>query len=199
MRFDASIMAACMGATVERAAPYVEPLRAAMALNAIDSVQRMAPFLANCAVETMYLRAVEENLNYSTAARLREIFPSLFVPASGGRYRAEDYVRNPAGLSQLKYQGFHGRGLMHLTWREAYKAAGDALGHDYVGNPALVMQPTHAALTAAWFWTAYKGLNEIADRGDLSEIRLRINGKARLGLAEVVAQTDKARRVLEAA
>lgn len=191
-KLDATLLARCTGSTPFRAAPYVEALRGAMALFAIDSVTRAAPFLANVAVETQYLNAVEENLNYTTAERLREIFPSLFVPAKGGKYRAEDYVRNPSGLSRIKYAGFHGRGLMHLTWQDAYKAAGDSLGHDYVNNPALVMEPGHAALTACWFWTEYKRLNNFAEIGELREIRRRINGPAMLGLAEVAKYRDVA-------
>lgn len=191
-KLDATLLARCTGSTAFRAAPYVDALRGAMALFAIDSIARAAPFLANVAVETRYLNAVEEELNYTTAERLRETFPSLFVPAKGGKYRAEDYVRNPSGLSRIKYAGFHGRGLMHLTWQDAYKAAGDSLGHDYVSNPALVMEPGHAALTACWFWTEFKDLNKVADAGNLNEIRLRINGKAMLGLAEVKRYRDVA-------
>lgn len=197
-KLDADLLARCTGATPFRAAPYAEPLRAAMALFSIDSVARAAPFLANVAVETQYLNAVEENLYYTTPARLREIFPSLFNPARGGRYIAEDYVRNPAGLSRIRFSGYHGRGLMHLTWLEAYRAAGDALGHDYVANPALVMEPTHAALTACWFWTDYKRLNPFADTGNLAEIRRRVNGEAMLGLAEVRKYRDIAQLALEA-
>lgn len=196
-KLDATLLARCTGATPFRAQPYAEPLRAAMALFAIDSVERAAPFLANVAVETRYLNAVEEDLTYTTAARLREIFPSLFNPASGGQYRAEEYVRNPAGLSRIKYSGYHGRGLMHLTWLDAYRAAGVALGHDYVGNPALVMEPTHAALTACWFWTEYKKLNPFADAGNLEEIRRRVNGKAMLGLAEVRTYRNIAQLALQ--
>jgi putative chitinase len=183
--FTAEILARCTGATPFRAAPYVEPLRAAMALYAIDSVARMSSFLGNVAVETQYLNAVEENLNYTTASRLREIFPSCFNPAKGGHYIAEEYTRNPAGLSRIRFGGYHGRGLMHLTWLDAYQQASEDLGHDYVGNPALVMQPSHAALTACWFWTQYKNLNPLADANNLPEIRRKVNGPAMLGLAEV--------------
>lgn len=189
MTLTATTLARCTRATVSAAAPYVDPLNRGMARFAIDqNHMRIAGLLATAAIETQYLTAVEENLNYSTPARLRLIFPSLFVPARGGRYVAEEYVRNKGGLSKIKYAGYHGRGLAHLTWKDAYKAAGDALGFDYVGQPQIVMEPEHAALTACWFWAEYKHLNPVADRGDLNEIRRRVNGEAMLQLAEFKAQ-----------
>lgn len=194
------ILARCTGATAYRAAPYVEPLRASLALFGIDNVARVSAFLGNVAVETQYLNAVEENLYYTTAARLREVFPSLFVAAKGGRYVAEEFLRNPVGLSRIKYAGYHGRGLMHLTWLDAYQQASEDLGHDYVGNPALVMDPHHACLTACWFWSQYKtGLNDLADVNDLPAIRVKVNGKRALGLAEVRKYKREAEKVLSGA
>lgn len=193
---DAATLARCTGATAERWAPYVDHLVVFLARYAINTPARLAPFLGNVAVETRYLRAVEEDLTYTTADRLREIFPSLFVAARGGKYQAEQYTRNPAALSRLKYSGYHGRGLMHLTWLDAYQAAGAALGHDYVGRPELVMEPAHACATACWFWTEYKGLNAYADRGDLVGIRKRVNGAAALGLADVQLYSTKALALL---
>jgi putative chitinase len=94
----------------------------------IHSDSAIAAFLGQLVVESEGLEKVEENLHYTTAARLREIFPSLFVQ---GGHRAEDYVRNAKGLSKLRYKGFHGRGLIQLTWEDAYVAAGQALGADF--------------------------------------------------------------------
>lgn len=187
---DASLLARCTDSTPERAEPYVKPLRLAMARFEIDTATRAAPLLANIGVETLYLRAVEENLRYTTADRLREIFPGLFRPPKG-KHRAEDYTSNPAALSRLRFNGFHGRGLLHLTWEDAYRAAGEALGQDYVNNPAHVMRPDDAALTACWFWRDYKHLNPIADAWNLREIRRRVNGEAVLELAKTVSMAER--------
>lgn len=190
------ILARCTGSNTYRAAPFVEHLKLNCARFAITSVARMAPFLANVAVETLYLNAVEENLNYTTPARLREIFPSLFVASKGGQYVAEEFTRNPGGLSRIRYAGYHGRGLMHLTWLDAYQAASEDLGFDYVGNPALVMEPQHAAATACWFWSEYKKLNPVADQGNILQIRKAVNGPAALGLTEVKRYRQIAMEVL---
>ena len=41
----------------------------------------------------------------------------------------------------LRYKGFHGRGLIQLTWEDAYIAAGQAMGVNYRANPELLLQP----------------------------------------------------------
>ncbi|WP_447775618.1 glycoside hydrolase family 19 protein [Variovorax boronicumulans] len=195
---DANTLARCTGSTPGAAALYAGHLTVQMERFEIDTRARTAAFLANVSAETQRLAAVEEDLNYRTADRLRLIFPSLFVAAKGGKHRAEDYVRRPAALSELRYRGYHGRGLLHLTWLDAYAAAGAALGFDYVGKPSLVSLPEHAAATACWFWAEFKKLNPAADRGDMYEIRGKVNGPARLQLAETMSLRTTALRVLGA-
>lgn len=144
-------------------------------------------------IESDTLDKVEEGLYYTTAARLREVFPSLFV---NGQYRAEDFLRNPKALSQLRYKGFHGRGLIQLTWEDAYVAAGKAIGVNYRDNPELLLQPLHAALSACWFFADFKACLPAAERGDVYDITGRVNGPKRLKLAERKAATARAYKVL---
>ncbi|GAB3059636.1 glycoside hydrolase family 19 protein [Micromonospora schwarzwaldensis] len=59
----------------------------------------------------------------------------------------------PAGRS-----AYHGRGPIQLSWNTNYKAAGDALGLDLLGNPDLVAtDPSVAWRTALWFWMTQRG------------------------------------------
>ncbi|MFF5173334.1 glycoside hydrolase family 19 protein [Micromonospora sp. NPDC000089] len=59
----------------------------------------------------------------------------------------------PAGRS-----AYHGRGPLQLSWNGNYKAAGDALGVDLLGNPDLVStDPSVAWRTALWFWMTQPG------------------------------------------
>ncbi len=188
-------LAVCCGSSLANADIYAAHLSNGMDRYQIDTPARQAAFLATVAIESDRLRRVEENLWYTTPERLAMIFPSLF--GRKGRFRAEDYVRNPAGLSRLRYQGFHGRGLIQLTWSSTYAAAGRALGFDYVGSPALVEEPLHAALTACWYFAEYKpSCLHLADRGDMPGITELVNGPLRLQLAERVAQMDVALNVL---
>jgi putative chitinase len=67
---------------------------------------------------------------------------------------------------------FKGRGLIQITGRTNYKAAGDALAVDFITNPTLLGgknvtvcnndQLKNAAMSAGWFWNSRK-LNAIAD------------------------------------
>ncbi|WP_445289072.1 glycoside hydrolase family 19 protein [Variovorax atrisoli] len=190
---DTQTLIDCTGATRANAERFVVHLADGMNRFRIHSVNAMACFLGQLSIESENLSKVEEDLYYTTPARLREIFPSLFVQ---GSYRAEDYVRNPRALSMLRYKGFHGRGLIQLTWEDAYIAAGRALGADYRGNPGLLLQPEHAALSACWFFAVFKDCLPAAERGDVYDVTGRVNGPKRLKLIERKAATARAYKEL---
>ncbi|MEW1692526.1 glycoside hydrolase family 19 protein [Streptomyces sp. NPDC091265] len=59
----------------------------------------------------------------------------------------------PAGQS-----AYYGRGPIQLSWNFNYKAAGDALGIDLLGNPYLVEQDAAVAWkTGLWYWNTQSG------------------------------------------
>ncbi|MDM0007204.1 glycoside hydrolase family 19 protein [Variovorax sp. J22G73] len=190
---DTQTLINCTGATRANAERYVLHLADGMNRFRIHSDNAVAAFLGQLVIESDTLDKVEEGLYYTTAARLREVFPSLFVQ---GGYRAEDYLRNPRALSALRYKGFHGRGLIQLTWEDAYVAAGKAMGVNYRDKPELLLQPLHAALSACWVFAQFKDCLPAAERGDVYDITGRINGKARLKLVERKAATARAYKVL---
>ncbi|MGJ7497177.1 glycoside hydrolase family 19 protein [Variovorax sp. RT4R15] len=180
---DAQTLAKCTGATLQDAEVYAQPLTAAMDRFHIDTPKRQAAFLATIAIESMNLTKVEEGLYYKDAARLAKIYPRAFKSAAD----AEPFARNPQALGKLLYQGYWGRGFIQLTWEKNYRAAGDALGFDYINQPSLVLEPQHAALTAGWFWDD-ANCNAPADDGDMRGMTLRVNGKALMHLDERTAQ-----------
>ena len=71
---------------------------------------------------------------------------------------------------------FRGRGLIQLTGKANYQAAGTALGVDLVSSPDQVAAPEYAALTAGWFWDSHK-LNALADKQDNTGITKAINAR----------------------
>lgn len=175
-------IARAAGAERKFAVAFTEPLNTSMDRFAIHTKRQVAAFMATVGIESARLTAVEEGLYYRDPARLAQIYPRAFRNAES----AVAYAKNPKGLSELLYKGYHGRGLIQLTWEKNYILAGEALGYDYAGQPELLLQPKHAALTAAWFWSE-NGCNVAADRGDMSDVTRRVNGPARLHLAERTA------------
>lgn len=55
-----------------------------------------------------------------------------------------------------RYEGgsnFAGRGLIQITHKSNYRAAGAGLGLDLVSNPDLALDPKNAAEILAWYWS----------------------------------------------
>lgn len=173
-------VARATGASLPDASTFHPHLVAAMEQFGITTPARIAAFLANVSIESARLTKTEEDLFYRDAGRLAKIYPRAFLTAAA----AMPFVQNSKALGQKLYQGYWGRGLLQLTWLRNYQAASKALGFDYVAQPQLVAEPRHAALTAAWFF-ATNGCNEAADALNIGDVRLRINGPARLHLTEV--------------
>jgi putative chitinase len=154
---------------------------------------RKAAFIANCAVESANFTKLQENLFYTTPERILKVFPSRVKTLAAAKH----LTRNPKALANLVYAGrlgngptlsgdgwkYSGKGLFQLTGKANYVEAASALGKPYVEHPELLLEPEHAALTAAWYW--YKtGCNIAIDKGDFSGVVLRINGPAKLHEAE---------------
>jgi putative chitinase len=152
----------------------------------ITAPVRLAAFLAQVAHESGGFTRVVENLSYSTPDRIRLVWRFPTVES------ARPYVRQPEALANKVYSDrlgngapstgdgwkFRGRGLIQLTGRANYRAAGLALGIALETQPELAEQPAMAALTAAWFWES-KNLNFFADQNTLEafdKISIRING-----------------------
>lgn len=107
-----------------------------------------------------------ESLNYTTAARIRAVWPNRFVSVAA----AQPYVRNPKGLANKVYNGrmgnrtgtddgwnYRGRGQVHLTGRDNYAKAGETVGEDLLGSPDLALRRDVSArvlvegMSKGWF------------------------------------------------
>lgn len=186
---------------------FLPALNRAMLRWKIDSRVRTAAFLAQVGHESGQLRALSENLNYSAEALVRT-WPSRFDAQT-----AQAYARQPEKIANRVYGGrmgngpessgdgwrYRGRGMIQLTGRANYRAAGQALGLPLEEQPELLEQPEHAVQSAAWWW-AQHGLNELADAGRFKDIGSIINtgqpGRMPNGAAERQALYDIALRVL---
>jgi putative chitinase len=70
-----------------------------------------------------------------------------------------------------------------LTGRANYRDIGRIVGIDLENEPEKARDPAEAAKVAFAFWDS-RGCSPLADVGDLDEITERVNGPAKLGLAE---------------
>ena len=88
-----------------------------------------------------------------------------------------------------------GMGLKQLTGKDNHKRCGDALGVDFVSNPALLLEPKWAALSAGWFYSVNK-LATFADNDDIKGQTIKVNGGT-VGLADREARYKKCLAVNE--
>jgi putative chitinase len=163
----------------------------------INTANRIAGFVAQCAHESNNFNSLEENLNYSEDA-LKRVFGRYF--GTGGTKRnAKEYARNPEKIANYVYQDefrkskmgntkagdgwlFRGRGLKQLTGRENYTNFGKSIGMTAEQAAVYVATEKGAIESACWFWNAKK-LNAVADSGDIVKMTKIING-GDIGLAD---------------
>ena len=180
---------------------WLKPLEDTFAKYNIDTPKRQAAFIGQCAHESGNFKVLQENLNYS-AEGLMKTWPSRFPT----KEIADQYARQPAKIAGKVYNGrlgntseeeaakYLGRGLIQLTGKENYEHCGSSIGVDLLSNPDLLSTPEYAALSAGWFWNK-KGLNDLADAGDIETMTKRINGGL-IGLDDRKAKIAKAEQVL---
>ena len=175
---------------------WVEPLNKTFEKYDLNTPKRQASFIGQCMHESGGFKHLTENLNYS-AKGLMQTWPSRFPDMD----TAEKYERNPLKIAGKVYIGrmgnateeeaqkYIGRGLIQLTGKENYANCGLGLGVDLLGNPDWLATPKYAALSAGWFWRK-RGLNELADAGDIATMTKRING-GNIGLEDRKAKINK--------
>jgi putative chitinase len=184
---------------------WVEPLEEVFHRYEINTPERQAAFIGQCAHESMNFTKLEENMNYS-AEGLMKTWPSRFPTLES----AKPYHRNPEKIANKVYAGrmgngpeetgegwlYHGRGLIQLTGKDNYTLAGDALNMDFIHSPDYVLVPKYAALTAGWYWNK-RGLNKEADAKDFTGMTKKINGGT-IGLDDRIAHIQHAQEALTA-
>jgi putative chitinase len=184
-------------ATAEK---WVDAVVAACQEFSIDTPQRIAGFLSQCAHESGGFERLQENLNYS-ADGMAGIWPRRFAVMGpdkkpvkkDGKNQPNKFAlalhRKPEMIANVVYSGrmgngptesgegwlYRGRGLKQLTGKDNHRACGAGLAVDLVANPDLLLEPMYAARSAAWFWATNK-CNNFADSGDIEGLTKRING-----------------------
>jgi putative chitinase len=153
-----------------------------------------------------------ENLNYTSAARIRQVWPSRFPTDAA----AQPFARNPRKLANHVYNGrlgnrpgsddgwaFRGRGLDHLTGRDNYARAVAIVGADVLAQPELMLRPEIAVRSLVHGMTTgrYRG-HKLADftlPADFSRARGIVNADVAKNGALVAGYARAFLAALEAA
>ncbi len=187
--------------------PYIdqwyEALSAILPEYGINTPERVAAFIAQCAHESGGFKFLKENLNYK-AESLLKVFPKYFKTLD----EARAYEKKPEKIANRIYgnrmgngdessgDGFRycGRGLIQLTGKENYSWFAASLeipveeASEYLETFEGVVQ------SACWFWEENK-LNQWADKKDILTLTKRINGGT-IGLDDRIKHFNHALHVL---
>lgn len=158
-------------------------------------------FVGQILHESALLERLEENLNYTRAGRLCEIWPSRFKTVDD----AEKFVRNPIALANKVYGGrlgnvdagdgwrYRGSGPIQVTGKDNFVALERITGLPLVANPDLLRRPGAEALRVCVAW--WEGHVPDAVMGNAKRVRRAVNG-GEIGLDETVRLARIASEVL---
>jgi len=174
----------------------------------INTPQRIAAFIAQCAHESGGFMVLKENLNYK-AATLRKIFPKYFpTDEMANQYAAmpnkQEAIANlvyanrmgngdPASGDGYRYCG---RGLIQLTGKSNYSWFAASLDIPVEEAAEYLQTFEGAAQSACWFWET-NNLNQWADKGDILTLTKKINGGT-IGLEDRIKHYEHALHVMGA-
>ena len=150
----------------------------------INTPQRVAAFLAQCAHESGNFKFLKENLNYK-AESLCKVFPKYFPNLD----LAKQYEKRPEKIANKIYgsrmgngdeasgDGFRycGRGLIQLTGKDNYSWFAASLEIPVEEASEYLETFEGAVQSACWFWET-NNLNVQADAGDIKLMTKKING-----------------------
>lgn len=171
----------------------------------INTPQRVAAFLAQCAHESGGFKFLKENLNYK-AASLRKVFPKYFPDDA----IAAAYEKKPQMIANRVYgnrmgngdessgDGYRycGRGLIQLTGKDNYTLFAGSLDIP-VEEAAEYLETFEGAVQGACFFWENNNLNQWADKGDILTLTKRINGGT-IGLEDRIKHYNHALHIFGA-
>jgi len=157
----------------------------------INTPQRIAMFVAQCAHESGNFRVLKENLNYR-AESLTKVWPRYFPNLDIAKQYAhkQEAIANRAYANRMgngpEESGdgwrYCGRGLIQLTGKDNYTRFAISIETPVEEIPAYLGTFEGAVQSACWFWET-NNLNQWCDQGDVMTVTKKINGGT-LGLAD---------------
>ena len=174
----------------------------------IDTPQRIAAFIAQCAHESGNFRAIKENLNYR-APTLRKLFSKYFptddlAAAYANMSNKQEAIANRIYANRMgngpeeSGDGYRycGRGLIQLTGKTNYSLFAESLEISVEEASEYLQTFEGAAQSACWFWES-NNLNRFADVGDIKGLTRAINGGF-IGLEDRIKHYEHALHVMGA-
>jgi putative chitinase len=167
------------------------------------------------ALHEAQMRPQRENLVYTSAQRIRDVWPSRFTSAAS----AKPFVRNAVALANHVYGGrlgnrpgtddgwlYRGGGLDQLTGRDNYRRLSALVGEDMESHPERILDPEIAVasilhgMTAGTYRPGHKLSDYISgDKVDFAGARAIVNADgARVG-ADIAAFANRFLSALNAA
>jgi putative chitinase len=189
---------------------HAKALEAARKGSSLNTIKRVSAFLGQIFVETTGYTLLEENLNYTTTARLRKMFSNV----KGEEDAKALIAAGPEAIANRVYGGrqdlangdeksgdgwkYRGSGHKQLTGRYNYDRIGKEIGLDLINNPEWAREMNTSAKIAVAYWEARK-CSKFADVDDHDSITLNINGKQKEGLAKRKKASIKAEGIMKRA
>lgn len=160
----------------------------------INTIDRVAAFMAECSHESGNFTVLEENLNYSWQ-QLRKVFPRYFPTDA----LAQQYHRQPEKIANRVYDDanrqsklgntqpgdgwkYRGRGVIQLTGKNNYTAFAASIGQTLDQTVEYLKTKDGALESACWFWNNRK-INPVADTKNIDAVSKLVNG-GDIGLVE---------------
>jgi putative chitinase len=164
----------------------------------INTPERVAAWLAQCAHESGYFRFLQENLNYK-AESLTKTFKKYFPTLES----AQPYAKKPQMIANKVYanrmgngdeasgDGFRylGRGLIQLTGKNNYTLFAASVDTPLEEIPEYLQTFEGAVQSACWFWEQ-NNINKFADSRDIVTMSKRINGGT-IGMEDRIMKYEK--------
>jgi putative chitinase len=176
----------------------------------INTPNRIASFMAQCAHESGDFRILEENLNYSVEA-LNRVFGRYF--GAPPKRNANEYARNPQKIANYVYMDefrssssrlgntqpgdgwkFRGGGIKQLTGRSNFARFGASIDMSADEAADYVRTKKGAFESACWFWKT-NNLERFADRDDIDGMSRAVNGGVN-GLVDRRNRYNKAKTIV---
>lgn len=169
----------------------------------INTVNRIAGFLAQCGHESLDFTVLRENLNYG-AKGLMVTFKKYFPDEA----TAKKYERKPEAIANRVYANrmgngpessgdgwkHRGRGAIQLTGKDNYTRFAAAIDKNIDETIAHLETLDGAIESACWFWKTNK-LNVFCDKDDIVGMTKLINGGT-IGLDDRRSHYEIAKKVL---